>query len=494
MRRHEPATAAPAIDRASQISLGPWDSVGSQSDQKVSAVQRYFEISLFLLVSTGILAVISTGKLDFFSTVVPPALLLYKGIRLWRGRGPELSQQVATWLVLAYFLFFPLDLSFFSRNFASTAPNPGLYAGLLAAVHLLLFAALVRLFSARAGRDYIFLAVLAFTAMLASAILTVDTTFLISLAIFLVVAVSTFVGFEIRRAAEGALSPPLEWGTPTARQLQRALGVTSVAVAIGALVLGVGLFFLIPRFTAGYLSALNLQPTLMTGFSDDVSLGEIGEIKKSSAVVMRVEITGNSQPPVDLRWRGVALTNFDGRRWFTSEPDSIIVSPAPDGVYRLPVTPLPFPETDRMHYVVMLEPVATDAVFLAPRATNVRGHFSPERERIGAPNREYLLMDQIRSITWRRCGMKRPPWFPTYLPACYGPLLRTIPTQFVRRICNFRNWTLEFRRSRAKLQKERRLCTTRRRGWKRIFTPILDTRWTFQVSLPLPTRCHISCS
>ena len=30
------------------------------------AVQRYFEVSLFLLVSTGVLAIVSTGKLDLF--------------------------------------------------------------------------------------------------------------------------------------------------------------------------------------------------------------------------------------------------------------------------------------------------------------------------------------------------------------------------------------------------------------------------------------------
>ena len=96
----------------------------------VSAVQRYFEVSLFLLVSTGVIAIVSTGKLDWVSTFLPPLALIYKGIRLWRGRGPELSQRSATWLVLAYFLFFPFDLWVISRNLASGAPNPALYSAL----------------------------------------------------------------------------------------------------------------------------------------------------------------------------------------------------------------------------------------------------------------------------------------------------------------------------------------------------------------------------
>src|ERR1700677_2360125 len=152
------------------------------------AVQRYFEVSLFLLVSTGILAVVLTGKLDPISLFVPLIALACKGFRIWRGRGPEISARVATWLVLAYFLFFPLDLWVFSRNLAAGAPNPILYAALLAAIHLMLFAILVRLFSARTNRDFAFLAVLAVTAMLASAILTVETGFLVALSAFLVLS------------------------------------------------------------------------------------------------------------------------------------------------------------------------------------------------------------------------------------------------------------------------------------------------------------------
>src|SRR5580698_7180962 len=246
------------------------------------AVQRYFEVSLFLLVSTGIFAVVSTGKLDIFSTVIPVVVLVYKAGRLWRGRGPELSVRTATGLVLAYFLFFPIDLWVLSRTLSAGAPNPALYSALLAAVHLMLFASLVRLFSARTNRDFAFLAMLAVTCMLASAILTVETSFLVALAIFLVLAVSTFVALEIRRGADNAVSPPLEPGSPLAGKLNRALGITSGLVAIGTLAIGSVFFFAIPRFTSGYLSALSMQPSLMTGFSDNVTLGQIGQIKQSS--------------------------------------------------------------------------------------------------------------------------------------------------------------------------------------------------------------------
>ena len=363
------------------------------------AVQRYFEISLFFLVSTGVYAIVSTGKLDPLSTFLPPAALIYKGIRLWRGRGPELSTRVATSLVLAYFLFFPVDLWFVSRNLSGGAPNPALYAGLLSAIHLLLFATIVRLYSATTNRDYAFLAVLAVTSMLASAILTVETGFLVALALFLILAVSTFVALEIRRSSTGAVAPPFDPGSPLAHQLNRALGITSVLVAVSALVIGAVIFFLIPRFTTGYLSALNLQPSLMTGFSDDVTLDEIGKIQKNSSVVMRIRIDGNPAAAQDVHWRGIALTNFDGHRWFTPQQDERVIASSGEGDYWLGVPVIPREKSVPLRYTVLMEPVATDAVFVAPRTLLLRGRFQNEAARAGvAPRHGYLLQDATGSL------------------------------------------------------------------------------------------------
>jgi protein-glutamine gamma-glutamyltransferase len=364
------------------------------------AVQRYFEVSLFLLVSTGIFAVVSTGKLDIFSTVIPVVVLIYKAGRLWRGRGPELSVRTATGLVLAYFLFFPIDLWVLSRTVSQGAPNPALYSALLAAIHLMLFATLVRLLSARGNRDFAFLAMLAVTCMLASAILTVETGFLIALAIFLVLAVSTFVALEIRRGANDAVSPPLEPGSPLAHRLNRALGLTSALVAIGTLIIGAVIFFMLPRVTTGYLSALNLQPKLMTGFSDDVTLGEIGEIQKSSAVVLRIHIDGDPGLAEGIHWRGIVLTNFDGRRWFTPPREQSIISADSAGEYRLDSPMLPAGDSIPLHYTVLMEPIATDAIFVAPRIETLQGRFSTDADRMGsAKHNGYLILDQTGSLS-----------------------------------------------------------------------------------------------
>jgi protein-glutamine gamma-glutamyltransferase len=365
------------------------------------AVQRYFEVSLFLLVSTGIISVISTGKLDPVTTALTPVALIYKGVRIWKLRGPELSARLATGLVLGYFLFFPIDLWVISRNLAEGAPNPTLYAALLAAIHLMLFATLVRLFSARTNRDFAFLAMLAVTCMLASAILTVETSFLVALAIFLVLAVSTFVALEIRRGADNAVSPPLEPGSPLAGKLNRALGITSGLVAIGTLAIGSIFFFAIPRFTSGYLSALSLQPSLMTGFSDNVTLGQIGQIKQSSQVVMRIHVEGDPEANFNIHWRGIVLTNFDGKRWFTPpQHDQIVIPADSNGVYEMNPPLLPAGDSFRMQYTVLMEPIASDAIFVAPRIESLQGRFGNEAAAVGSDqSKSFLLLDDTGSLS-----------------------------------------------------------------------------------------------
>lgn len=363
---------------------------------QLPVIQRYFEISLFLLVATAVLTLVATRKLDLVSEILAPLALAYKGMRISRGRGPEISARTATALVLTYFLIFPLDLWIFSRNLAVGSPNPMLYAGLLAAVHVLLFATIVRLYSMRTIRDSVFLALLAFAAMLAGAILTIDTLFLIALSLFLLLAVSSFVGLEIRRSSEGAAFPSFGPENKLAHRLNRALAITSGLVAASALVVGGVIFFLIPRFTAGYLSAFNLRPTLMSGFTDNVTLGEIGIIKQSTAVVMRIRIQGDAARAQEIHWRGGVLTDFDGKRWFTPTPRPHILVPDSAGAYQLGIAPLPPNSYFLLRYTILMEPVATDAIFIAPHPITVWGHFGID-SRFGSP-RNYLISDDNGSL------------------------------------------------------------------------------------------------
>ena len=227
--------------------------------------------------------------------------------------------------------------------------------------------------------------------------MTVDTVFLAFFFVFLVLAVSTFVGLEMWRSAQGAVTPPMETGTSAAQRLHNALGVTSAGIAFGSVAIGAVIFLLLPRFSRGYMSGFNLQPTLISGFSDDVELGEIGEIKKSSMLVMRVSVDGGVTAARGVHWRGIALTEFDGKRWYNEPHEPTTLMPGAEGWFHMHAgTPQTAGKT--IHYTVLLEPIASSAVFVANDVESMRGRFSGEAGTPFSQRRSYLLRDPQGSI------------------------------------------------------------------------------------------------
>lgn len=361
--------------------------------------ERFFRTSLFLLIATCVATLVSTGKLDLVTMIVAPSAVLYKGLRWWRHHPAEIPQRLATLLVVAYLPIFPIDAFFLSRAFAAASSNPALYGALLGSVHFLLFVMLIRLYSATTDRDALFLTMLAFAAILASAVLTIDTTFLGLFFLFLLFGVATFVGLELRRGSRGTVTPEVDERSPLERRLARALVLAALSVAFGAILIGGALFFFFPRFSAGYLGRTSLQPTLMSGFSDDVELGQIGEIKRNTSVVMRVR-TGKPVGYGKLRWRGIALATFDGKRWYTPERESITVPAGLNGwIPLMDRPPEPDPKATVVRYTVLLEPVATDTMFAPANVVSLRGNLSGEgsNQEAGA-RRSYVLRDVTDSL------------------------------------------------------------------------------------------------
>ncbi len=360
--------------------------------------ERFFRASLLLLIFTSVCTLALTGKLDIFTALLAPAAVLYKGYRWYRGYPNEMRNSRATILVLAYLAFFPFDIFVFSRLVVSNSANPPLYAALLAAVHFLIFVMLVRLYSAVTDRDATFLSMLAFAGILAAAVLTVDTTFLFCFFAFLLFGVATFTGMELRRAAQGAVVMPAPAGDRD-RNLNRALRLATASVALGAVLLGTVLFFFFPRFSAGYLGRTSFNPALMTGFNDDVELGQIGEIKKDSTIVMRVE-TGQPVAYPQLRWRGIALAHFDGRRWSEPERGAQTLSPNNEGwIFVGDGLPRNESHSPSLLYTIYLEPIASDAVFVPGKVVSLRGNFNGESGNLAnASRRTYLFRDATGSL------------------------------------------------------------------------------------------------
>ena len=50
---------------------------------------------------------------------------------------------------------------------------------------------------------------------------------------------------------------------------------------------------------------------------------------------MRIRIDGDPARAADMHWRGIVLTNFDGRNWTTPAEEQVVVEPDPTGEYFL---------------------------------------------------------------------------------------------------------------------------------------------------------------
>jgi protein-glutamine gamma-glutamyltransferase len=335
------------------------------------AVDRYFQISLFLLISTGFITLISTGRLDPVSVLFVSLALVFRGIILLRKSQFNLPEKWSTYLTLLYVLVFVLDLFFVSESYVT------------ASIHMVLFAMVVKLFSIRRERDYVYLAVLSFLAVLASSLLTVDTVFVMAFVAFILLAVNTFVSMEIRRSLRKSRYRGHEpvFGA-TERKFGLALSATGAVLVICILVISAGMFFLIPRFNAGYLSGYAPRGEIVTGFSDQVNLGAIGRIQQSDSVVMHVQF--DSPPPANLKFRGVALTVFDGQTWSNVATDTDNLN-SNAGRYdfraqqferqNLARPPYDQQEIRLLRYRVLMEPIGTNAVFLAPVPIQLQAKF-----------------------------------------------------------------------------------------------------------------------
>ncbi len=114
----------------------------------------------------------------------------------------------------------------------------------------------------------------------------------------------------------------------SARRWAPALG----GVLLGTLALTAVAFAATPRveglrrmnpFVVSGIDKLQVKTSAVVGFTDNVSLGFFGELKRSTARVMRVRpgASPSGARPAALRIRGSAFDSFDGRRWSKTKAD-----------------------------------------------------------------------------------------------------------------------------------------------------------------------------
>lgn len=122
-----------------------------------------------------------------------------------------------------------------------------------------------------------------------------------SLATTLVAAVLVVLQLSILVALH---APDLPW-----------LGQVKTALKIGALSLPltVSLFLIMPQL--GPLWSMSFAGGATTGLSDNMSPGDIAQLRGSDALAFSVIFDDDVPPPAQRYWRALVLDKFDGRQW-----------------------------------------------------------------------------------------------------------------------------------------------------------------------------------
>jgi Ca2+/Na+ antiporter len=175
-----------------------------------------------------------------------------------------------------------------------------------ATAHLLMLVSLVKLCSTRTKRDYLLLLFISFAFVLIASTTTISVAFPVWVLFFLFLAVLVLMLLESK--------DPYEKNRGLNLALRGHLS-TALLITLLLVLVSVPIFVVIPRGTQGVLPPKRISGHL-SGFSEKVSLGEMGEILINEEVVLRIKVDKppHRMPP-GLKWRGIAFDHYDGKTW-----------------------------------------------------------------------------------------------------------------------------------------------------------------------------------
>jgi protein-glutamine gamma-glutamyltransferase len=325
----------------------------------------YFLLSSYAFAASGFAALVLTGRVD-----VPTAALYLCALGgSWylesRRPGRLLELKRARLLAAAYIPLMILDALAVSPPF-------------LVLTHFVLYMSAVKLFQRKQDADWIWVYVLSFFQVALAAALTVNLSFLLSLAWFLFTFVTTLAAFEVRRSHRSARRLEEETHASRGDRPRPLARVRSLmAVAAGQVVLvavvAVPIFFFMPRFAGGALGGAFAEAQGITGFSDTVELGDVTNIQQSERPVMHVTL--GRDPGRWLRWRGIALETFDGTRWSAANAGRAGGGDRTRSA-RYSVGALARSEHDLISQTIILEGIDSSVLFAARRAVALDGSFA----------------------------------------------------------------------------------------------------------------------
>ena len=342
----------------------------------------YFRGFSYAMIGVAMLALVLAGGLDYGLALGFLVIMIVS----WKLEGTrwQLPERFGLAIVLLSIPLFYVDW-----HYQKALGEPAERLGVTALAHLIVFLSAVKLVQIKKDRDWVFLYLISFFEVLLAAGLSFSPVFLVTLTLYLLCGLSAVTAFEIQKARRTLrhtetrlLVPPdsrvfrkgrRSWRTTEAARLP----FVALALLVLIFVFALPLFLIAPRSGAAALTRSGGGLSNFIGFSENVTLGQIGTLKRDDGIVMRVRLD-DSEPPRSLRWRGVALDEFTGYSWRKSaearRPDPAVTERA--GFFQLGTT-------EALHRLttqtIFLEPLESPVLFAAPRVVALQGDLSVVR-------------------------------------------------------------------------------------------------------------------
>lgn len=353
---------------------------------------RFFKLISYAVVFCGFFSLFVSGGVGAVSILLFTSVLLVAWFL--EGSRWQISERLGTFLIFIVVPLFYIDRKY---QITGTGGNVADLAAMLAKMILVL--AVIKLLQRKADRDWLFLYLMSFFEVLLAAGLSISPLYLASLILYLLVMIGAIITFEIRKTSlsisENSNHKKSEnkksnlAKIPFARLFSTALTLLFLIVIFAA-----PLFFALPRIGGAGFGSNGNGLANITGFSDSVNLGELGELLQNDQIVMRSRIeNSNNKIPSSFKWRGVALDAFDNKRW--SKSNKQIGEPLGKSERDFFLFDYASSKDDLTIQTVYLEPINTPVLFTISRPVAVQGNF------------QFLRKDSEGAITFGRDGTDR---------------------------------------------------------------------------------------
>lgn len=301
--------------------------------------ERLFRGSLYaMLVLASVALSIESGRdnpIAMLYPLVTLALSIWAYARVDRGRAMGLSRRQGGWLALL-----SMPLVFAEVRLGWRLLQSDLLV--LALGHWLLYLVWIKMAMPKSVEDDWFLFLLGLVIVLTSAVISQSD--LVGQTIFLwaIVSLWALTLFHLEREAARSNHPELSANLPPQARIKtqdqpyskifdRAFFWSGIRVVLTTLAMSVLVFLAMPRGDVMRLSQRSGNAGKhLTGFDEEVKLGQLGEILENDAIVLTVEFFDSegktTAPGHELYWRGVTMARYDKGQW-KRHPDATVSMP-----------------------------------------------------------------------------------------------------------------------------------------------------------------------